>query len=229
MNRLAIALLACATLAGATTAHAGAIRFSQVYGGGGASTGSPTYKSDYVELFNNSGVPVLIEGWKLNYSSSGGTFNTTNTFTFPTGATIQPCSYALVALGTPGSAGGNLPLAPDYTGTNINMSATAGKIALTSAGSAASQTCPGGAGATVEDFVGYGAANCAEGTAVGTLANTSGAVRNGNGTIDSNNNSSDFTIVANPVPRNSQSSKPSECTTTPVHAQTWGAVKMLYR
>ena len=78
------------------------------------------------------------------------------------------------------------------------MSATSGKAALVNNSTALSGTCPTG----MVDLVGFGTANCFEGTATASLSNTTAALRNGGGATDTDNNSADFTIGA-PNPRNS--------------------------
>ena len=182
---------------------------SQVYGGGGNS--GATLKNDYVELFNRGNQTVSLNGWYVHYSSA--TLTTWNSppssGTTPTAlsGSILPGHYYLVgeAAGAAGTV--NLP-ATDATGT-IAMSATAAKIALTNTATIAVQ-CP--SGGSVADFVGYGpTANCSETTPTPVLSNTTAAVRNSNGCTDTNNNSSDFTVVAQPLnPRNS-SAPPNNC------------------
>ena len=87
------------------------------------------------------------------------------------------------------------------------MSGTAGKVALVSTTVVLGGTCP--LGGAVVDFVGYGSANCFEGAAaVGSLSsNTTAALRNGAGSVDSDNNTADFTRAA-PAPRNSGAAPP---------------------
>ena len=53
----------------------------------------------------------------------------------------------------------------------------------------------------MRDFVGYGAANDFETAPTRNTTNSSAAIRNGGGSIDTDNNSADFTIDA-PTPRN---------------------------
>ncbi|MGV7841173.1 lamin tail domain-containing protein, partial [Mycobacterium kansasii] len=52
---------------------------SQVYGGGGNSGAS--YTHDFIELFNPTGSPVDLTGWKVRYASAAGTFNNTTSLT----------------------------------------------------------------------------------------------------------------------------------------------------
>jgi len=176
---------------------------SQVYGGGGSSTGSPAYTNDYVELFNRGGSTADITGYSVQYGSSTGQFGSsaTNIFTFPATTTIAAGKYLLVKLGSTGTAGGTF--SADITTTNLSMSASSGKIALVTSGTAL------GCGATatpctlpdarIVDLVAWGAANNGEG---GTTANngvaldsTKGAIRKLNGCQETNNNNNDFTVA----------------------------------
>jgi hypothetical protein len=166
---------------------------SQVYGGGGNS--GATYTHDFIELFNRGNSPVDISTWSVQYASSTGTsWQRTNL----TGS-IAPGQYYLVQEAA--GAGGTTPLpTPDASGT-IFMSATSAKVALvTNQTTITSGTsCP--IGATVQDFVGYGAANCFEGAgAAPVLSNTTAGFRASAGCTDTDNNNTDFTAVA-PVPR----------------------------
>lgn len=189
------------------------IVISQVYGGGGANTGTPTYKKDYVELFNMGSAAVDISGWSLQYGSSSGQFGASSgqIFTFPSGTSIQPNKYLLIALGSAGTAGSDLPVTADFTTTNLSMSAASGKVALanisTGLGCGATATPCTLPDVRIIDSVSYGAANNGEGgTTVnnGTaLINTQGSIRKNDGCLDSDNNNFDFTVVSAPIPRNS--------------------------
>src|SRR5258708_15470608 len=172
------------------------IVISQVYGGGG--NGGSTYKNDFIELFNRGNVAANVNGWSVQYTSSAatGAWQVTNL----TNVTIQPGQYYLVqeAQGAGGTT--NLPT-PDATGT-IAMSAPTANIALVSSTTALATGCP--VAAAVVDLVGYGASACHETTSTAALTNTTADLRNNNGCTDTDNNSSDFTIVA-PNPRNTAS------------------------
>nr|MDQ3283339.1 lamin tail domain-containing protein [Acidobacteriota bacterium] len=121
-----------------TPALPGKIVISQVYGGGGANTGTPTYKNDYVELFNAGGSAVTISGWSLQYGASTGNFGSsaTNIYTFGAGISIPAGKYRLVQLGAAGSVGGTFPVTADDTTTNLTMSAASGKVALVNSSTA---------------------------------------------------------------------------------------------
>lgn len=231
MKKIATTLVLLALCASSAMA-ANAVRISQVYGGGGGSTG--TYLRDYVELFNNSGTPVNISGWALEYGSATGNWGSSaaNIFVFPANTIIQPCSYLLIEAGAAGTAGTALPVTPDFSTptTGFSMSATNGKVGLftaTNANLACGAELPG----TLVDKVGYGtgAAICPETTAMSGLSSTQGGVRNGGGTVDSDNNLNDFAVVLNPIPRNRLSAQNPGCLATPTGTSTWGKIKTLYR
>lgn len=229
MKRI-VTTLALLTVCAAPALAANPLRLSQVYGGGGATTGSPSYNVDYVEIYNNGIVAVNIGGWALQYGSTTGLWASvaTNLFTFPVGTTIQPCQYMLIANAGPGTGaiGPPLPISPDFTFT-LSMSGANGKVLLSSA-SNASVAC--GSEVGLVDKLGYGpTSNCPEGTATAVTTSASGLVRNAAGATDSDNNASDFTVTTNPVPRNTQSPRNASCLVTPTHTSTWGSVKAIYR
>jgi hypothetical protein len=170
------------------------IVISQVYGGGG--NAGTTFRNDFIELFNRGTAPVNVTGWTVQYASTTGTTWQTTVLS----GTIQPGRYYLVqeAQGAGGTT--NLPT-PDAIGT-IAMSGTGGKVALVNNSTPLSGACP--LGATVIDFVGYGAANCSETAPTAATTNTTAAIRKNAGTTDTDNNSTDFVIAA-PTPRNSAS------------------------
>ncbi len=221
-------------LAGLATTADAQVRISQIYGAGGGAPGTfgcPAYSHDYVELFNAGTTAVNIAGWRLQYASATGSFQSgTARVTLPAGATIQPKGYYLVQLGTnaPSTTGGcvYLPVPADFvspgsagggSATNINASATAGKLVLVDA--AATLLTSGAAGNCVTsgpgiiDYVGYGTgidgtttATCFEGSTgpVISLGNAFAAFRLLDGCRDNNNNSGDFTR-GTPNPRNAAS------------------------
>ncbi len=168
---------------------------SQVYGGGGNS--GATYTNDFIELFNRSSVPVSLAGMSVQYGSSGGTTWTNKTDL--SSVTLQPGQYYLISENSNAAVGVALPT-PDQS-ANIAMAAGAGKVALTSNNTALTGANPVG-GATVLDFVGYGAANGYETAPTATISATTSAQRALNGCTDTDNNSADFTVLA-VKPRNS--------------------------
>ncbi|HEX7567724.1 MAG TPA: lamin tail domain-containing protein, partial [Anaerolineaceae bacterium] len=205
MPRLFVFALILAFIVSFLPAHAhpayavsSSIVISQVYGGGG--NAGATYKNDFIELYNLSAFPVNVTGWSVQYGSSTGTTWTNRT---NLSGSIQPGHYYLIqeAAGTGGTV--YLPT-PDATG-NIAMAAGAGKVALANNTTALAGACP--TGSNIIDFVGYGnttgsTANCSETAPAPTLSNTTADLRNGDGSVDTDNNASDFTVGA-PNPRNS--------------------------
>jgi hypothetical protein len=172
---------------------------SQVYGGAGCGTaGCSTYQNDFIELFNRSTAPVSLNGWSVQYAAATGT---AWQVTVLPNVMLQPGQYFLVAESF-GANGVNPLPTPDATGT-IAMSATAAKVAVVNVTTALTGACP--TGATIVDFIGYGAtANCSETANAPAPSTTTADKRNGNGLIDTDNNSTDFTAAA-PTPRNTSS------------------------
>lgn len=166
------------------------IVLSQVFGGGGNS--GALYKNDFIELFNRGAAAVNLSGWSVQYASATGTSWATTELS----GSIAPGHYYLVqeAVGTGGTQ--DLPT-PDATGT-LAMSGANGKVALVNTTTPLSGACPTG---TV-DLVGYGTANCFEGSATAALTSTTAAIRALGGCQDSDNAAVDFSVAA-PNPRNS--------------------------
>jgi predicted extracellular nuclease len=171
---------------------AGDVVISQVYGGGGNS--GATLKNDFIELYNRTANTIDLTGWSVQYASATGTSWAVTALS----GSIAPGKYYLVQEAA-GSGGTLILPTPDATGS-IAMSATNAKVALVNNATALTGACP--TGSNISDFVGYGTANCSETSPFAALSNTTAAIRNGNGSVDTNNNASDFTVGA-PNPRNS--------------------------
>ena len=171
-----------AVLTGAGSAHA-ALYISQIYGGGGATTGTPAYNHDYIELYNNGPVAIDVTGWSIQYASAAGSFGSTNMHTLS--GIVAANSYYLIQEsnppGTPGTVGANLPVTPNYNG-QLNLSTTAGKVALVSSATVVSGT--GSTGGYV-DLIGYGTtANFNNGKAyTANLSNTTAVFQANDGTL----------------------------------------------
>lgn len=191
--------------------NAQSVVISQVYGGGG-NTGAQ-FTNDYVELYNPTNAPINIGDWQIAYASSTGT-SWTNKTRIPAGTIIASKKYFLIQQGAGAASPAPLP-APDLVPTTtqgvINMSGTAGKVALVNdTTTLAVSTTPtpvvnpntSVTGAVI-DFVGYGTATTFEGTAAAPAPSNSTAIfRKNGGETDTNNNSADFETGA-PSPRNS--------------------------
>ena len=184
-----------ATLASVPTASAQVthLTISQVYGGGGNS--GAQFKNDFVELFNPTAAAVNVGGYSVQYEASTGT-------TWAIGATLTsfslaPGQYFLVQLGPTGTTGTTNPTADFVGATSVNLSATAGKVALVGNGTALT-SCSG----YVDEF-GYGTTSvaCAETANAPAPSNTTSIFRSSLCTT-TNNNSADFTTEA-PNPHNS--------------------------
>jgi hypothetical protein len=206
---------------------------SQVYGGGGGSTG--TYLNDYIEIKNISSSPQSLNGLSLYYGSATGNFASTasNAFALPN-VTLNPGQYFLVQTSAAGSAGAPLPVTPDATTGNLSMSGTNGKVGLVTASQLPINTCGSAATpcnstqlAAFVDWVAYGqagngtAGNGEGGTSVNNntaLTSTQGAVRKNSGCTDTDNNNADFDVVSGPIPRNTASNAVS-CGGPPAHVQ----------
>ena len=228
MKKLATILVATALVAMTASAAlaANAVRISQVYGGGGGSTTA----TDFVELFNSSGVAVDVSGWVVEYGSATGAWNSFagNAFTFPANTYIQPCAYLLLNCNIGTGAGVVIPTA-DFTvspTTVFNMSGTNGKAMLVTALN--TNVVCGSETGTIVDKVSWGSANCSEGTAMSVLTSSTAGFRAGGGFTDSDNNSADFTTGV-PAPRYSGSPRNPTCLAVPATRNTWGQLKSIYR
>ena len=203
---LAVALTACATETinaprravapnadGGVVSATGGVVVSQIYGGGGNS--GATLKNDFIELYNAGTSDVSLNGWSVQYASKAGTTWQVTTLS----GTIASGHYYLIQEAK-GSGGTDTLPTPDALGS-IPMSATDGKVALVNGTTALSGSCP--LGAPVVDMVGFGAANCFEGTAATpALSNTKAAIRANGGAQDTDDNHADFT-TGTPNPHNS--------------------------
>ena len=165
---------------------------SQVYGGGGLN--GSAFDRDFIELHNGGPTAINLADYALHYaltSSSAWQVVALPAVTIPAGR------YFLIAEGIPNGGGAPLPV-PDASG-NVVLQIGSGKVALSpSAISLPAVQCPL---SETYDIVGYGAANCAEGTAVPTLGTGTAAVRKGAGCADTDGNLADFDVGV-PTPRN---------------------------
>ncbi|WP_263380156.1 Ig-like domain repeat protein [Granulicella paludicola] len=205
--------------AGSTT-----VVISQIYGAGGNS--GAVLDSDFVELFNLSSQPVSLNGWSIQYVSSGGTAATSGTAYSLPNVTLQPGQHFIMkgATGTTCTAS-STPACPTFTadGTSaINLSGTIGKVFLvntttlltgvTPTGTSGASSCTGPT--SVVDYVGFGnSATCAEGGKYTTPnATATQAIIRTNPCVDTDNNAADFSN-GTPVPHN-MSSTFTPCSTS---------------
>ncbi len=187
-------------LAGLSATSSAQVVISQVYGGGGNS--GATFSHDFVELRNTSNAPVSLSGWSLQYASTSGSTwgNRVNL-----SGSIPANGFFLVRLRSGNVAVGTPLTNFDQDGGNsIDLAGANGKIALVNGTTALTGSCPVPS-ASVLDFVGYGTANCSEGSqAAPTLSNTLAGFRAAQGCTDTNVNAADFSS-ATPAPRTSTS------------------------
>lgn len=194
-------LLLLAGIIGSILAFGGSARaistslvISEVYGGGG-NAGAP-FTNDFVELRNIGTTPIALDGWSLQYASASGS---TWTLTALPNVMLDPGKYFLVQEASGGANGAPLPT-PDAVGA-IGMGSAAGKVALVSSTAPLTGSCPAGS----SDLVGYGTANCFEGTgAAPAPSNALSDQRKGGGRAETDDNAADFEALA-PAPQNTTS------------------------
>ncbi len=183
----AVAVPAAATSAG--------VVINEIYGGGGNS--GATLKNDFIELANRGSAPASVDGWSMQYISASPGASTTWQVTPLTGSVDASGLYLIgEAAGTGGTD--NLPTT-QATGS-INMSATAGTVALVDNSTAL--TCKTAADCAADsdivDLIGYGTAVINEGSADAPApSNTTSDQRTS--AADSDQNGNDFTAAA-PTP-----------------------------
>ncbi|WP_333771829.1 lamin tail domain-containing protein, partial [Streptomyces sp. IBSBF 2435] len=172
---------------------------AEVYGGGGNS--GATFTNDFVELANAGAAPVDLSTYSVQYLPAAPTPSSKWQATALTGSLAGGGRFLVQeAAGT----GGTSPLpTPDVTGA-VNMSGTAGTIALVTG--ADPLTCLTAADCAadprVKDLVGYGTALVREGSGPAAGASNSDSVARGATLADTDDNAADFTAGA-PTPQNS--------------------------
>ena len=220
LTLLLLSLLAFTTTAMSAHAAPTHLVIAEIYGGG-SNTGA-AYANDYVMLYNPTAAAISLSGYSLQYASSAGTSWTSETLQADT---VQPGHYYLIALFSNSQQGGTnvgaaLPT-PDFAPTSatylssgtvktqnyaVNMSAQYGKVLLSNSATItpAGTSCPVGLATTV-DFLGFGAANCYEGSGPAANASYTNAtsVSRKNPAIDTDDNASDFQQLATATPHNS--------------------------
>ncbi|MDO9629890.1 MAG: InlB B-repeat-containing protein [Acholeplasmataceae bacterium] len=158
----------------------------EVYGGGGNS--GATYTHDYVILYNGTSGTINLSGYSIQYASATGDSWAKLNLT----KSVASGSYYVIQLAG-GSVGSPLPKTPHDIGT-INMSATAGKVALVSSTTSLTGANPI-SDPTIVDFVGFGTtAGAYEGTGRAPAPSNTNSIKR-NSFVDTNNNNTDFTAV----------------------------------
>lgn len=188
------------------------IVINEVYGGGGNSGAPLTH--DFVELYNTTNAPISLATYSVQYAGATGTSWTLNNLS----GSIPANGYYLLQLGSGGAVGVALPN-PNATGTS-NMSATAGKVALTNTQTALSGSNPF-PNAAIVDFVDYGTTTSAFETAAAPVPSNTLSLSRTN-FADTGDNSLDFTTGA-PSPQGSATSdtvSPSVLSLNPIDGST---------
>ncbi|HEY3650644.1 MAG TPA: lamin tail domain-containing protein [Streptosporangiaceae bacterium] len=178
----------------AKAASAGAV-INEVYGGGGNS--GATLTNDFIELANAGSGAAALDGWSVQYISASPGATTTWQVTPLTGSLS---GGGLYLIGEAAGMGGTTGLPPTQASGSINMSGTAGTVALVD--NSTPLTCKTAADCAADtdivDLVGYGTAVVHEGSADAPgLSNTTSAQRIT--TTDTDQNGTDFTAAA-PTP-----------------------------
>ncbi len=174
---LAIALLGLGVLGPGPVARVARahVVIRQLYGGGGH-----LYDRDFVELFNQGGSPVAVDGWSIQYASATGTGLFSGQPPTPLAGTLAPGQSLLIGLAASAS-GAPLP-EPFLAGQpGPNLASGSGKVALvrsTEGLACNGSTTPCGPlqEALLADLVGYGSAQFFEGTAAAPAASTTAAL-----------------------------------------------------
>ena len=186
-------LLFLLLVANAQVSH---VVIAAIYGGG--SNAGALYQNDFIELFNPTSTSQTLTNCSVQYSSAGASGWKVQAIN----AVMPAGSYYLIQLSGNGTVGAALPTA-DLVGT-INLSATAGIVALVNNISALSSTGIGDT--TVIDLVGYGAAASGYETAPAPgMTNKKCLVRGSGGCTDVGDNSMDFATSTSFVPQNASS------------------------
>ena len=220
MKKLVAATALLAALAGAAGSADAALYISQIYGGGGATgTGSTYYDYDYIELFNNGSTAVSLNGYSVQYNSATG-INAWSTTTLS--GSIAAYGYFLIREGSASAVFANTLPVSDLVGASgtgatglLNLSATAGKVALINGTAALAANNASPAVGSFVDLIGFGTtANNTTGNLVSTAVTNQTAVIRGQGGL-----ANTFTVGA-PTPHNSLS--PANVPTpTPIPAAAW--------
>ncbi|MFC0247720.1 ExeM/NucH family extracellular endonuclease [Citricoccus parietis] len=182
-----------------------AVIINEAYTNGGSANAVFTHK--FVELYNPSDADVSLEGWSIQYRSSGGTGEPTGVIELS--GTIKAGGYYLVQ----GNANGNepngeaLPVADAGIDTSVAFAGTNGTLVLANqtervslpVGSVTAETEAAG----VVDLLGYGTSNTFEtAAATGPSANNDPKSMTRTDGVDTDDNSADFTATGTVTPTN---------------------------
>ncbi|MCW2840855.1 MAG: glutamate--cysteine ligase [Aeromicrobium sp.] len=194
---VSVASLVAIPAAPAGAAPTGHVIINELYVNGGSANAA--YKNKFVELYNPGGTAIDISDWSLQYRGGGtrGAFSTL----FELDGIIAPGQYFLVAGGSNGATGADLPT-PDQT-TTLAPANGGGTVALVDStdplpAAVIGAVTPDVAGSSgIVDLLGYGTTNTFEGAAApGPSATSDARSINRTGFADTDSNASDFTLSA---------------------------------
>ncbi|MEZ0580118.1 ExeM/NucH family extracellular endonuclease [Nocardioides sp. MH1] len=200
-----------------------ALVINEVYGGGGSTSASAAYKSDFVELYNPTNGPLSLNGLSLQYRSATYSTGPVSSVLALPNVDVAKKSHYLVQVSSPTncspSCGGADLTAPDFSGTTLNMAAGAGQVMLVQGTTGVTTVSTSMQSvANVIDFVGYGTTATSYETARTNVAtdNTKSTQRSVLG-VDTDNNGADFAAPATPTPQNmaSDNAAPGLAVTNP--------------
>jgi hypothetical protein len=159
MKKVFAATALMAALAGAGSADA-ALYINQIYGGGGATGVAPLYSNDWVQLYNSGAAAIDLTGYSLQYAAATSTTTYSSSNTHNLSGSVGANSYFLIQEGR-GTGLAGTATDPIYnltlgTFAGLNMSATAGKLALFSTGYVANVSTQSALVANLVDLVGFG-------------------------------------------------------------------------
>jgi hypothetical protein len=169
---------------------------SQIFTPGGSGGSPKGYNHSYIELHNRGKSPASIAGWTVQYAQSG----SGPWFATPLSGTIPVGGYYLIQEDNPAPQGQPMPT-PDAVGTTWLYPAV-GQVAVVASGGVLSGC---GAGAPILDLIGYGGAQCHEGSSNAQgMGSMNALFRRDQGCQDTNQNGSDC-MIGTAAPRNSAS------------------------
>ncbi|QZY30403.1 ExeM/NucH family extracellular endonuclease [Nocardioides coralli] len=191
-----LGLLAGAVSIGVTPAVANPagtdLVISEVYGGGGGGTGTPSYTHDFIELYNPTEGAISLEGWSVQYKSSTGATASSEGLS----GVVAPGQHFLIQSGSAGSAPGtpSLPTPDDSVGLNLSQSGGIVFLASTTTPVGSRGDVAGiGTGGLV-DTVGYGtSADTYETARTGVALTNETSVARAAAGVDTDHNANDFT------------------------------------
>ncbi|MDO5617990.1 ExeM/NucH family extracellular endonuclease [Kocuria sp.] len=172
---------------------------NEAYVNGGSANAPYTHK--FVELYNPTDTAVDLTGWSLQYRSATGTGPSNNVVQLT--GTIEPGEFYLVAGGSNGTAGQPLPQADLDAGSRLNPAGTRGTFVLSDAATALALPAGSVTGTDgVVDLLGYGTTNTFEAAAApAPTANNDPRSLNRTDSVDTDNNSVDFTLSTEVTPQ----------------------------